>query len=364
MSRFARRAMSVSWQQPSGLSDSTATQMTINLYTYLKTLKTTDKILAGQQVDYTTEGLLSEQNMEWLRQNTGKLPAIGGFDFMKYTPSRVEHGDSGVDTQRALDWWRTNTYSGTSYPALGGSNGGIVTFCWHWNAPNGTSANWWEWTNANATNFRPASAMADTSSGGGLELLYRDIDAIAVQLKILRDAGVVVLWRPIHEANNGYFWWGADGATAFKQLWQLLYTRLTIYHGLHNLIWTWSANWYPSNNFAAWYPGDNYVDIGGVDSYDSTAADHNPLSTLYNAMNSIGSKHLLAVSECGPIPDPALMHASGNNYSWLYFVTWSDSDGIHDMLGTKNTASYTNNVYNLTSVITRDELPNWRMGSF
>lgn len=89
----------------------------------------------------------------------------------------------------------------------------------------------------------------------------RDIDSIAVQLQRLENAGVPVLWRPLHEAGGGWFWWGAKGAAAAKALYDIMYDRLTNVHGLHNLIWEWSTN------EPEWYPGNNKVDIIGYDSY-------------------------------------------------------------------------------------------------
>ena len=55
------------------------------------------------------------------------------------------------------------------------------------------------------------SALADPA-GEDYALLLRDIDAIAVELQKFEDAGVPVIWRPLHEAQGGWFWWGAQGA--------------------------------------------------------------------------------------------------------------------------------------------------------
>ena len=88
----------------------------------------------------------------------------------------------------------------------------------------------------------------------GYELLMKDIDAIAQQLLILQEADVPILWRPLHEASGGWFWWGASGAEAYKQLYILLYDKLTNEYGLNNLIWLWNGQ------DADWYPGDEYVD--------------------------------------------------------------------------------------------------------
>jgi mannan endo-1,4-beta-mannosidase len=79
-------------------------------------------------------------------------------------------------------------------------------------------------------------------------------------LKRLRDAGVPVLWRPLHEASGNawhtpWFWWGAKGAEPYKKLWNMMFDRMNNYHGLNNLIWIYSINW--DNKDSSWYPGKN-----------------------------------------------------------------------------------------------------------
>jgi mannan endo-1,4-beta-mannosidase len=65
----------------------------------------------------------------------------------------------------------------------------------------------------------------------------KDIDTIAVQLKKLQSKGIPVLFRPLHEAEGGWFWWGAQGPEPCKKLWRILYQRLTHHHRINNLIW-------------------------------------------------------------------------------------------------------------------------------
>jgi mannan endo-1,4-beta-mannosidase len=115
---------------------------------------------------------------------------------------------------------------------------------------------------AGATDFNVATALADTTNAN-YTLILRDIDAIAVQLKRLQSAHIPVLFRPLHEAEGGWFWWGAQGPEPSKKLWVLLYNRLTNYHKLNNLIWVW-------NSIAeSWYPGDSIVDILSADVYST-----------------------------------------------------------------------------------------------
>ena len=94
----------------------------------------------------------------------------------------------------------------------------------------------------------------------------RDIRAIATQLKRLKDAGVPVLWRPLHEAPGKWFWWGAHGSEVAKQLWYLIRWVCINEYNLDNLIWVWAAD-NGSTDFPNWYPGNDFVDIVGFDNY-------------------------------------------------------------------------------------------------
>lgn len=137
--------------------------------------------------------------------NIGKTPAILGLDFMDYTDSRTSRGASSNDTLYAL---------------AHAANGGIVTFVWHWGAPAGlydsAEQRWWSGFYTAASDFDVADALADPT-GANYTLLMHDIDTIAVQLGILRDAGIPVLWRPLHEAEGKWFWWGARGPEACRE---------------------------------------------------------------------------------------------------------------------------------------------------
>jgi mannan endo-1,4-beta-mannosidase len=211
----------------------------IALYDYLQSIYG-KKILSGQQ-DLSWADYVEEQ--------TGKRPALVSVDLMDYSPSRVEYGTSATTIEDAIAHHEA---------------GGIVSVLWHWNAPTGlynTEENpWWSGFYTRATDFNVETALADETNAN-YTLIVRDIDAIAAQLKRLEVAGVPVLFRPLHEAEGGWFWWGAQGPEPAKKLWDLVYDRLTEYHALNNLIWVWNSI------EEAWYPGDETVDILSVDNY-------------------------------------------------------------------------------------------------
>ena len=140
--------------------------------------------------------------------------------------------------------------------------GGIVTICWHWFAP--TLATGPKSFYTEQTDFSPTAALDPTHPHHAL--LLRDIDAVATQLQRLHCAGVPVLWRPLHEAEGGWFWWGRGGAGPFRQLWRLLHERLTGHHGLRNLVWVFTSEGDGSGSHR-WYPGDGVVDVVATDVY-------------------------------------------------------------------------------------------------
>lgn len=313
------------------LSNPNASRQAKELYRYL-TRQYGKAILSGQQ---------ELEHVGWIELMTGKKPAIVGFDFMDYSPSRTERGAMTSATDEALAWHR---------------QGGIVTFTWHWNAPTGLidepGKEWWRGFYTEATTFDVQYALSHPESEA-YRLLIRDIDAIAVQLQRLEDAKVPVLFRPLHEAEGGWFWWGAKGPEPAKELYRVLYDRITRHHGIDNLIWVWNSI------DPSWYPGDDIVDIVSTDFY-AGAVDHNPLIQPYERLIELARDNkVIALAENGPIPDPDLLTIYGAHWSW--FLTWT-GDFLTD--GKYNSFEHLRKIYNHPYVITLDELPVWRTQRF
>lgn len=293
-------------------------------------------ILSGQ---YCDSGLNGWENMKIAENNGGKFPAILGLDVGYYSQTGIDHGADIATTEQAITCWE---------------KGGIVTLCWHWLAPEKYITGTWysafrpEHVNINLTK------IVNGEDEEGLALLKKDIDNVAQELLKMQEAGVPVLWRPLHEASGGWFWWGAEGADTYKKLYILLYDTLTIEYGLNNLIWLWNGQ------DAAWYPGDQYVDIVGIDIY---AGEHSYSSQmeqfLLNLSYSDGKK-MVVLSENGTMIDPDL--AVRDRAMWGFFCTWSGEFVMTDGLKKSYSEQYTDiemltKVYNSEHVITRDELP-------
>ncbi|MBQ3484374.1 MAG: beta-mannosidase [Clostridia bacterium] len=298
--------------------------------------------LSGQVCDY---GVLGPE-CRAIHALTGKYPAILGLDMMDYTPSRTALGARGVAVDQAIKYH---------------DEGGLVAFCWHWNAPteylkDGASSNgsprWWGGFYTDNTNFDVAAVMNGTDAKGK-ELLDRDIAEIARQLLRLQDEGVPVLWRPLHEASGGWFWWGAKGAEPCKQLWIYLYNELTFTYGCNNLIWVWNGQ------NPAWYPGDEYVDIIGEDIYAAQRSYGPQASKFMEVLDYTATNKIIALTENGVVPDIDQMVMS--NARWAWFNTWCgdfvQKNGRYSEAYTE--ADLLKKVYDSEYVITRDELPDF-----
>jgi mannan endo-1,4-beta-mannosidase len=249
------------------------------------------------------KGFISGQtdlaDAEWIKANTGKYPAILGMDFM-HVPKRM--GGDVKDTATAIDWYRQKR--------------GLVTFQWHWSSPSGAE-NPGSGFNTRNTTFDLAAALSDPNSSD-YKGLIEDIDDVAAEMKKMSDAHVPILFRPLHEAQGRWFWWGAKGSENCVKLYTIIFDRMTRHHRLHNLIWVWTA--YPASQGkgdpAVWYPGDDFVDIIASD-YNEKKQDYDDLVRL------TAGKKMVALAETMNAPDPSKVL---NSTPWVYWVTWARRD--------------------------------------
>jgi mannan endo-1,4-beta-mannosidase len=146
----------------------------------------------------------------------------------------------------------------------------------------------------------------------------RQVDSVAVYLKKLRDAHVPVLWRPYHEMNGDWFWWGGrHGKYGTAALYRQMFDRYVKYHKLNNLIWVWSMDRpnKPEMKFTHFFPGSRYVDILALDVYGS---DFN--RSYYDSLTALSGGKPLVLGEVGNPPTPEIL---ADQPKWSYFVVWA-----------------------------------------
>lgn len=340
---------SITALEPDGvLSDPDATDGAKRLYQYLLDCYG-NHIIAGQQEncgshnynyanDPSTYIKDNEAEFEYIEEHTGKLPAIRGIDMLTYNSSTDYRDDA---TGRAIEW--SQKYNG------------IVTLSWHWSVPSeegGTEAYFYvESASANYTTFSISRGL--TEGTWEHEVILKDIEVLAKELLKIQEAGVPVLFRPLHEAEGAWFWWGAEGPENCVALYRLLYDKLVNEYGIHNIIWEWTS--YVTPNSHLWYPGDEYVDIVGYDKYNCADGESNLSAitgTFYGLVASTNGAKPVAMTENDSIP--ALDGLVNEKAAWLYFCPW---------YGWWLTGEQNNPVDNLIEVyqsdycITLDELP-------
>ncbi len=253
-------------------------------------------------------------------KGTGISPAIIGFDFIHLGWSPANWIDyTKIDKVKAA--WESNH---------------IVSFCWHWNVPS-KEENMGNASTYNAKNYFSVR-KALTPGTWENDFINKDIEKVASHLKMYQDAGIPILWRPLHEAAGDYkwgawFWWGMDGTEATKELWVYLYNKLTNEYGLNNLIWVWTMQCSDEGKPAsvdklrAAYPGDEYVDMVGADIYPQKVGEST--NAQFNLMHeAINGRKMLTLSEVGLLPD--FESAEKEGCLWSYFMQWYDDDATQE----------------------------------
>jgi len=178
--------------------------------------------------------------MEEIHDGTGQWPALMGTDYADFQNGSLT---SQAPNQAAIEYWKA---------------GGLVTISAHLFNP----------ANPKGGGLRDKGVDLETLLAPGTDTHTRwmqELDLIAGGLQQLKDAGVVVLWRPFHEVNGGWFWWGAKDPNTLIKVWRHMFDYLSETKGLDNLLWVYSPN--HGDKTAAYYPGDHYVDLVGLDAY-------------------------------------------------------------------------------------------------
>lgn len=321
-----------------------ATQMVKDVLNYFDTVKANNQIISGQYVRGQKYGYLETDHIADL--TGGKYPAMIGFDLLYKATTLTDLSiwrSSVVD--QAADYWK---------------KGGLVTISWHETNPLDTTADDGGWNSVISGMSQANFDLVTTPGTTQYNKWLAHIDAMAEYLKALRDQGVVVLWRPYHEMNGAWFWWGGKSTASYKKLWQNMYDRYTNYHGLNNLIWVWSpAKELPLNS--GYYPGDAYADLGGVDFYTNAQNDANFAAANTQLASIMGSK-AYGLSEVGLVPYGDSVQA---NYDFTWFLTWAIGWSDNYFYGTPpenqpgNTPYQITTLYNHAVTVTRNEVPSF-----
>ncbi|MBB6635120.1 DUF4038 domain-containing protein [Cohnella thailandensis] len=322
-----------------------ASRQSKELLSYLNDLSGSDRgMLTGQH------NWIEEPNGNITRLvlpiSGGKYPAISSFELGTIT---------GVSDATVLNYRRATVNAAIAYWQAGG----IVAFSWHQQFP--LTANTWAnvWNDSNKTEGYKTQAEFDaciTPGTAPYNWLLAEYDKVAVHLKDLRDAGVPVLFRPYHEMNGYWFWWGKKNN--YKALWELIYNRLVVYHGLNNLLFVWNSHCPRQSDpyiddYRRYYPGtvtngvvgtDGKVDVLTHDIYYNEF-----LQSHHDNLWAFGGGKPIGLSEVGGLPDMQTMKAS--QYRYAFSIAWGEPHWTNE-----NTDASRRQYYADDYAITREEI--------
>ncbi len=250
------------------------------------------------------------QHSDKIFEITGKYPALWGSDFGFLDG---EDKDSIIHRDRMIEEAKKQAAAGS-----------IITLCWHMlrpteDEPGKSGGNSWS-----------GSVQARLTDEQWLELITSDsplhqrwekyMDTAAAFLKQLQDANIPVLWRPMHENNGNFFWWGGrPGTYGTQQLYREVYNRMVNVHHLNNLIWVWNQNGpAPGGEFYNFFPGQSYVDVVSYDNYRELS------DRYYHEILTIANGKPIALGELGTQPSAEVLKSQPK---WVWFMTWAGFEG-------------------------------------
>lgn len=286
--------------------------------------------------------------VDGLKARTGKLVAIAGGGYDALSPTVQPLGNLlSVNAVMKTHWNR----------------GGLVEI-------GAASHNPWNGMPANGQKLAGHRLTEAVSPGtAAYQNWMKELNDFAEALSDLQASGVVVLWRPFHEFNGDWFWWGAAAnGQDYIDLWRHMHDYLTKTRKLRNLIWVWagsreSGKWIQP--LMKYYPGDAYVDIVGIDMY-SDVLDPAAVNA-YQALSKLGKPFALAeygpdnktTTRTGTLDLTTLIRQIKQVMpNVVYFQMWSDYHGpagnmYWSILGNKRAAELLNDPW----VVTADDVP-------
>jgi mannan endo-1,4-beta-mannosidase len=305
------------------LIDKDATVETRNLFKNLGELSAEHTLFGHQHATEYGHGWSGDPDRSDVKSVSGSHPAVIGIDFMGFTGS----------TSEAIAAYKENT---TKNVEAIYNRGGVVTASWHFSNPVSEDGFYWK-------DSVSIPAVSYIIPGGSSHARYTEIlKGIGEWANTVKGAdgeSVPVIFRPYHEFDGGWFWWGKPHCTKedFITLWRFTVSYLRDSLGVHNFIYAFS----PDNQFNTTeeyldrYPGDEWVDMVGVDNYGDMGRNKYDIHAAANKLKivsdyAIKAGKLAAFTETGleSIPNPAwwtetlLKTMKTNEVQLCYVLVW------------------------------------------
>jgi len=278
--------------------DDKATRETKALFKNLHKLSKKHSLFGHQHATEYGHGWVGDADRSDVKSVTGSHPAVIGVDFSGFSGRSPEAIQSAKEALRKNV---INTYN----------RGGVTTVAWHFSNPVSRGGFYW-------VDSVSLPAVKYIIPGGEAHEAYKNIlRGVGEWAHSVRGADgklAPVIFRPFHEFDGGWFWWGKPHTSReeFITLWRFTVSYLKDSLQVHNLIYAFS----PDNNFnneaefLERYPGDEWVDMVGMDNYGDMGRDRYDLQTATRKLKivsdyAVKAGKLAAFTETGleSIPD-------------------------------------------------------------
>ncbi len=284
------------------------------------------KIITGQHTQ-----TVAMEEIGKIREITGKEPALRGFELLAYSPNiRYETGDEHC--RKEIDENKDTLEHALAF----GRSGGIVTLTWHWFSPLGGEDKSFYTIK---TDFDPEKVLMEGTEER--QAFYHDLDVMAGCLKPFYEEDIPVLWRPFHESEGDWFWWGRKGPAVAAELYRLQFEYFVNIRHLDNLLWVWNCP------LKEGYPGDDVVDILSRDLYEEKGTKTDYRKEYEELISVTEAKKPVALAEIGILPDIEML--SESRVPWCYFMVWSKGFVMTEEFNSYNALR---NIYNSGYAVT------------
>ena len=248
---------------------------------------------------------------------TGSFPKVVGFELLSYSPN-INYDDAD---EACLTEVYENRDTLKTAMKIAETTDSILCFCFHWFSPIGGRDKAFYSKN---TDFDARQVLVEGTPER--TAFYSDLDVIAKELEPFKEKNIPILWRPFHEVEGTWFWWGAQGGEVAKEMYILMYDLFVNKYHLDNLLWVWSS---PTKES---YPGDEYVDVIGWDIYlpDKQHTDYK--SKYEELISNTTTNKVPALTEVGYIPDIQML--SESRIPWAYYMCWSKEFCLEEQYNT------------------------------
>lgn len=305
--------------------DPNATDETVALF-YNLYKNAGSQILIGHE-DAFYSWYKDDSSMSDVKKTTGSDPALIGLDFMFIADKNYENNSS--------NWYYQQEQKIIAAAKEAYNKGMAVTFCWHLREPYEEK----EFYVSNMTEEQKTKAFKSILPSGENNDWYKaKLDRIASVLSNLKgnDGKLIpVIFRPFHEFDNSWFWWGASFCTAaeYQQVWQFTVSYLRDTKNIHNLLYAFSpdASYGNASSYLQRYPGDDYVDVLGMDNYqDFSSQTTSGVTSANNRFKIISDlaaekKKIAAVTETGYASSNSTPRIS-THFTSLVYPSITDQD--------------------------------------